>query len=74
MKNQDGLKFWIQVLFSTFMIGFCSFQLARDSTKETQAIYWGGLSGVLGYWLPSPASSQANPQLASTLGQQKQKE
>lgn len=64
MKSQDALKFWIQVLFSSFMIGFCSFQLVRDSAKETQALYWGGLSGVLAYWLPSPAS-EGNSQFTS---------
>lgn len=41
------------------MIGLCSslIFMERDNSQN-QAVYWSGLSGVLAYWLPSPANTQ----------------
>lgn len=49
-------KFFVQVGFSTAIAGFCMGQLLTDKSAQTQAIYLPLLSGILGYWLPSPSS------------------
>ncbi|MCX7594661.1 MAG: hypothetical protein N2235_13040 [Fischerella sp.] len=61
MRRLQTWRFGIQFLFSSVMIGLCTFQLVNDKTKENQTLYWGGLSTVLAYWLPSPAGSQEEP-------------
>jgi hypothetical protein len=58
MRELQTWRFGIQFLFSTVMIGLCTFQLVNDKTKENQTLYWSGLSTVLAYWLPSPAGTQ----------------
>ncbi|NWF60030.1 MAG: hypothetical protein HXY43_12325 [Fischerella sp.] len=58
MRELQTWKFGIQFLFSTVMIGLCTFQLVNDKAKENQTLYWSGLSTVLAYWLPSPTGSQ----------------
>ncbi|NJL63276.1 MAG: hypothetical protein HC903_17435 [Methylacidiphilales bacterium] len=55
-------KFWIQVFFSTVVLSLCTFQLVNKTSQESQAMYWGGLTGVLAYWLPSPSNSRESEQ------------
>ncbi|WP_017654762.1 hypothetical protein [Fortiea contorta] len=59
-QNMDMWKFGIQVVFSTMMIALCGFLIISDHKDDAknQAVYWSALSGVLAYWLPSPASPQ----------------
>lgn len=45
-------KFLVQVSISFLVFGLCSFQLLTKPDKE--AIYWGGVTSILFYWLPSP--------------------
>ncbi len=46
------IKFTVQIVFSTFVLGLCSVQLYGGSKNE--ALYWGGITSIIGYWLPSP--------------------
>jgi len=60
MNNKlETWKFGIQVFFSTIVIGLCVFKLAEPQGQNNPNVgmYWGGLSGVLAYWLPSPANA-----------------
>lgn len=69
MKKLDTWKFIIQVLFSSVVIGLCVFKLADPKTSESQnALYWGGLLGIIGYWLPSPGDSQQDKQMTLATG------
>lgn len=60
MKSLDTWKFGIQVFFSSVVISLCVFKLVTANPNDNQnvALYWGGLSGILAYWLPSPARTQ----------------
>ncbi|AFY33768.1 hypothetical protein [Calothrix sp. PCC 7507] len=73
MKNQnlDIWKFGIQVFFSTVMIVLCSSLIFFRGNDSNQAVYWSALSGVIAYWLPSPASSQESGKSASGNDQSK---
>jgi hypothetical protein len=62
----ETYKFWIQVFFSTIVLSLCAFQLLNKHSQENQAMYWGGLTGVLAYWLPSPSNSRESEYLASS--------
>ena len=55
------LRFCVQVGFSSAVLTFCIYQLltggiARDG--KDGAIYWGGLTTILGWWMPTPASGR----------------
>lgn len=65
MKSLDTWKFGIQVFFSSVVISLCVFKLVTSNPNDNQnvALYWGGLSGVLAYWLPSPARTQDESEL-----------
>jgi hypothetical protein len=62
MKNQQAWTFCVQVFFSSIVLGLCTFQLVNDQKTQNQALYWGGLTGILGYWLPSPSNSKNEEQ------------
>ncbi|OKH36375.1 hypothetical protein NIES2119_17155 [[Phormidium ambiguum] IAM M-71] len=57
MKKFEYWKFGVQVFFSTIVIGLCIFKLCTSDAKNepNTALYWGGLTGILGYWLPAPS-------------------
>ena len=46
----------IQFLFSLITLVFCIYQIRHDATNV--ALYWGGISSILGYWLPSPINNK----------------
>jgi len=69
MKNQEAWKFGIQVFFSTIVLGLCVFQISSARDDKNIALYWGGLSGVLAYWLPSPAGQTRDDREQMTINQ-----
>lgn len=64
MKRFETWRFIAQVSFSTIVIGLCVFKLCTTDAKNDPnvALYWGGLTGVLGYWLPSPSNDEREVQ------------
>lgn len=54
--NYDSLRkrFWVQVALTGMMSSFCITMIAINKNKE--GIYLPVLTGLLGYWLPSPDS------------------
>ncbi|MEB3180075.1 MAG: hypothetical protein VKL59_13725 [Nostocaceae cyanobacterium] len=60
MKKLETWKFGVQVLFSAIVLTLCVVKLAEPHSENNPNIgmYWGGLSGVLAYWLPSPANGK----------------
>ncbi|WP_373530747.1 hypothetical protein [Nostoc sp.] len=55
--NQEAWRFGVQVLFSGIVMGLCIFKLGSPADDKNVALYWGGLSSVLAYWLPSPGQN-----------------
>jgi F0F1-type ATP synthase assembly protein I len=47
-------RFRIQVLLSLVIVTFC---MVAILSGRTEAAFWSTLSGVLGYWLPTPSDS-----------------
>ncbi|MBW4596360.1 MAG: hypothetical protein KME46_26515 [Brasilonema angustatum HA4187-MV1] len=62
MKNHQTWTFAVQVFFSTVVLGLCTFKLIANKPQDNQALYWGGLTGILGYWLPAPTNSKNEEQ------------
>jgi hypothetical protein len=44
-------RFLIQAILSLIVISFCLDQIKNGNTE---GVYWSTVSGILGYWLPSP--------------------
>ncbi|MBP5974309.1 hypothetical protein HW132_16575 [Brasilonema sp. CT11] len=64
MKNHQTWTFAVQVFFSTVVLGLCTFKLIANKPQDNQALYWGGLTGILGYWLPAPTNSKNEEQFS----------
>lgn len=47
-------KFYAQIFFSSVLLSFCFYKLLVGVPDTQLAVYWGGVTAVLGYWLPSP--------------------
>lgn len=64
MQNQriDFYKFIIQAAFSTLILGFCIYQLSNQERgrRINESLYSSILSGIIGYWLPSPTSRRSD--------------
>lgn len=59
VQNQDFVKFVFQGLLTVIVLSFCIFQLASSSRDggKNDALYWGGITSILAWWMPSPGSS-----------------
>lgn len=64
-KELTFYKFIVQVGFSAIFIFFCLFKLGFTKLKSgEQSLYWGGLIGNIGYWMPSPLQKKEGDQVA----------
>lgn len=61
----EKIRFGMQALISSSIILFCMLQLW--SGKGDTALYWGGLSSILGYWLPSPTQTSGKDQVNNQI-------
>jgi len=59
LRNMNSLKFIVQIAITTFMLMLC-WQGLRSKDANDRALYWGGITGVIGWWMPSPGSSSSN--------------
>jgi len=46
----------IQFFFSSLIIVFCMHQIQKDIANI--ATYWGGITSIIAYWLPSPTDNK----------------
>lgn len=55
--------------FGDLVIGLCILKLSTSDPKNdpNTAIYWGGLTGVLGYWLTSPNRDDKEKQKSNLI-------
>jgi hypothetical protein len=51
------VKFKVQVRLSLLVVVFC---IVGILSGRTEAAYWSTLSGILGYWLPTPTETSIN--------------
>jgi hypothetical protein len=59
LRNVDSLKFVMQIIITFFMLMLCWNGLQQHEDDNTRALYWGGLTGIIGWWMPSPGSSRS---------------
>lgn len=57
MPAQDTMRFGVQVTFSSIVLFFCLFKLVNPNDSQSSALYWGGVTSVLAWWMPSPGGS-----------------
>ena len=61
-NNIHSLKFLLQAFFSTLVLIFCLSQLYISKGEgRNDALYWGGVTGMLALWMPSPSTSGTPP-------------
>lgn len=74
LRDSEDLKFLFQMLLSLILVGFCIVKLIDDN-NDRAALYWGGLTGIIGFWLPSPhGSSGSIAAIAGVIGKKALKE
>ncbi len=57
-RRKSSLHFVVQVFFSTVVLALCVFQTGVKDNKDI-ALYWGGITSIIAYWMPSPLSANA---------------
>ncbi len=50
-----NMKFWIQAILTLTVALFC---LSNIASGRNEPVFWSTLSGILGYWLPTPENKQ----------------
>ena len=68
MSNSKDWHFLVQFLFSSVVISLCVFKLTvgdRNTKQNNDALYWGGLLGIVGAWLPTPSGKSSNSEVTS---------
>lgn len=63
VQHPDLFRFLVQVAFSGIVLGFCINQLALGAKEgKNDAIYWGGVTSILAWWMPSPGGGRLQNQ------------
>jgi hypothetical protein len=60
-RDIHSLKFVIQFVFSSMILGFCIFQLTHGDRNKNESLYWSYLTGIVAWWMPSPAIGRGRP-------------
>lgn len=59
-NNQETWRFFVQIAFSTIVLTFSLYKLAvSDQNDNYQALYWGGVTGIMAWWMPSPGNGNS---------------
>ncbi len=59
MPTQEKVRLSMQVAFSSIILCFCLFKLSNPNDSQSSALYWGGVTSVLAWWMPSPGGSSS---------------
>jgi hypothetical protein len=73
-KDIHSLRFIVQIIFSGVILIFCLTQLAsandsHNNDHKDNAIYWGGVTGILALWMPSPSSTCSSTKSQANIGE-----
>ncbi|GAP94148.1 hypothetical protein [Leptolyngbya sp. NIES-2104] len=60
MPTQEKVRLSMQVTFSSIILCFCLFKLSNPNDSQSSALYWGGVTSVLAWWMPSPGGSSTS--------------
>jgi len=65
MPIQERVRLGMQVVFSSIVLCFCLFKLSTQNDNQSSVLYWGGVTSVLAWWMPSPGGSSSSRNSAS---------
>jgi hypothetical protein len=71
IEHPEFFKFIFQCVLTLVILGFCIIQLAnggRDGQGKNDALYWGGITSILAWWMPSPGGGVPRNQANVTAG------
>lgn len=55
-----SLKFAMQVILTAAILTLCVGKLTTSDKPDDKALYWGGITGLIAWWMPSPNGSQSS--------------
>jgi hypothetical protein len=56
--DRETLRMFVQISLTLLILVFCMGKLtANDSDK---ALYWGGITSIIAWWMPSPGGSSSS--------------
>lgn len=58
-KRIDSLKFAMQIALTVAILGLCIGKMTMGAQSDDKAIYWGGITGLVAWWMPSPNGTQS---------------
>ncbi len=58
-KRLDSLKFAMQLILTAAILTLCIGKLTMSSQADDKALYWGGITGLFAWWMPSPNGTQS---------------
>jgi len=50
--------FAVQAFIGIAFMAFCGYGVMTTDDTEWKTIYWAGLSGMVGIWIPAPTDKQ----------------
>jgi hypothetical protein len=48
----------MQIILSLAILSLCAGKLIFQENKVEKALYWGGITSVLAWWMPSPGTTK----------------
>jgi hypothetical protein len=59
-RSEETWRFAAQFLFSAIVLVFCIYKLSiAGENQNTNALYWGGITSILAWWMPSPGAQRS---------------
>jgi len=57
-ETDSKTLFYVQFAIGAAFMIFCGYGVLTTHETEWKTIYWAGLSGMVGIWIPSPSDKQ----------------
>lgn len=57
-RKTESLRFVMQIILSLAILSLCAGKLIFQENKVEKALYWGGITSVLAWWMPSPGTTK----------------
>lgn len=58
-QRLDSLKFAMQVVLTVAVLSLCIGKLMTNVQADDKPLYWGGITGLIAWWMPSPNGTQS---------------
>ena len=56
-RKTESLRLVTQIALTFIVLTLCIGKLATNDDDKDKALYWGGITSLVAWWMPSPGSS-----------------